>query len=120
MGDKGVHYIINACGCERNLADTEAVRKMLLDLVRMAGMNKLSEPTVVFHNAKNKLNSGVTGIILLSESHISIHTYSERGDIYMDMFSCRPFDVDIVKAYVTELFGMAEIDEQVIRRGLIL
>ncbi len=120
MSEKGIHYIINACRCSRNLADTEVVRKMLLDLVRMAGMNRLSAPTVVFHDAKNRLNSGVTGIILLSESHISIHTYSERGDIYMDMFSCRPFDVNVVKAYVTELFGIADIDEQVIRRGLIL
>jgi S-adenosylmethionine decarboxylase len=118
--NKGVHYIVNAYDCETNLDSVKAVEKLLNELVEKVGMTKLSVPTVLFHNAENIENSGVTGIILLSESHITIHTFSNRGEFYMDLFSCKPYDVKIVRDYINEMFKIGRLEEQTIRRGLIL
>ncbi|RME54828.1 hypothetical protein D6777_02545 [Candidatus Woesearchaeota archaeon] len=117
---KGIHYIINAYDCKNNLDNVDSIKNLLIDLVKMLGMNKLSEPYVVFHNAENKINSGVTGIILLSESHISVHTFSNRNEVYMDIFSCKPYDVSLVKNKVYEFFSIGKSEETIIERGEIL
>jgi S-adenosylmethionine decarboxylase len=120
MAEKGIHYIINAYDCKANLDSVEAVRDLLVELVESVKMKRLSEPFVVFHNAENYQNSGVTGIILLSESHVSIHTFSNRGEIYMDLFSCKPYDVEIIRKKIVDFFKIGKLDETIIERGEIL
>lgn len=120
MDKKGTHLIIDAYGCKQNLDNVKKIKNLLNDLVDMVGMKKLSNAKVVFYEAEKPINSGVTGIILLNESHISIHTYSNRDEIYMDIFSCRPFDPDNVKKYLKDFFKIDKLKQKVIRRGKIL
>ncbi len=117
--EKGVHYIVDAFGCKANLDSVETVHGMLVKLIKMVGMKRLSDPYVVDYKGENKLNNGVTGIILLSESHVSIHTYSNTGEFYFDLFSCRPFDVKVVRDFIKKTFQISDMNETVIRRGLI-
>ena len=43
---------------------------------------------------------GVTGIVLLAESHASVHTWPERGLVTLDVFTCGPMDAAVVVAAV--------------------
>lgn len=120
MQQKGVHYIVDAFQCKGPLDDVKIIKKLLKDLVKMVGMKELSKPSVIFYKAKKDINSGVTGIILLNESHISIHTYSNRNEFYFDLFSCRPYDAEIIRKHLKKIFKIGKMKEKTIRRGLIL
>lgn len=61
---------------------------------------------------------GVSGFVLIAESHISIHTFPERGYLSLDIFSCKDFDYTQAVAYVTEVFSIARHELNLLDRGL--
>ena len=50
------------------------------------------------------LPGGYSSVVLLAESHASIHTYPERSMAYLDMFSCKSLDVDKNIEFMTRTF----------------
>ena len=86
----GNHLAIDGLMCKRDkLRDESLIQNMLNNLPAKIGLNKMTQPKVVYHEAKNKSESGVTGFVLLCESHISIHTYPEKGFMVLDVFSIK-------------------------------
>lgn len=79
----GKHYLLNLYGCSFVLLDDE---RCLIDLLENAAV--ASGATVVQTVSKKFDPQGVTVLCLLSESHISIHTYPELGNCYVDIFTC--------------------------------
>ena len=62
--------------------------------------------------------SGCSGLILLYESHAAIHTYVDLKEAFIDIFSCREFNVESVQGTINEFFGSHEIvEEQICDRG---
>ncbi len=56
---------------------------------------------------------GTTGILLLSESHISIHTWPEEQFAILEMVTCKPFadtELDIIKKHISQFFGTKNIE----------
>ena len=80
MGD---HYLLNLYGCSFVLLDDE---HYLIDLLENAAV--ASGATVVQTISKKFEPQGVTIICLLSESHISIHTWPEEGSCAVDVYTC--------------------------------
>ncbi len=79
----GTHCICELYGCSREaLDDLELIRDALREGVHLAGATLLSE---TFHKFAPQ---GVTALGLLSESHISIHTWPESGYAAVDCFTC--------------------------------
>lgn len=60
---------------------------------------------------------GVTGFILLSESHISIHTYPELGLLAMDVFSCGPANPEAALDVFREALNPGRIWKAIHPRG---
>jgi S-adenosylmethionine decarboxylase len=93
------HIIFDAIGCDEKLLDSEEfVFKLLLEIPKIIDMKILSGPNVIRDYRKE--NTGITGFAIISLSHISIHTFVETGEIYIDVFSCRPFDYQKVRQYL--------------------
>jgi S-adenosylmethionine decarboxylase len=64
---------------------------------------KLNEVARAFHQFEPE---GVTGVIVLSESHFSAHTYPENDQIYVDLFCCsKDFSPDEAASVISEEFG---------------
>jgi S-adenosylmethionine decarboxylase len=79
----GKHYLLNLYGCTyAHLNDVH----FLVDLLENAAV--ISGATVCQTIFKQFDPQGVTILCLLSESHISIHTWPERGDAAIDIFTC--------------------------------
>lgn len=118
--EQGTHLTIDAFECDSvKLYDQNRVRRFLQELPEAIGMTAISDPFVMnYKHPGNNMDSGVTGFIIIAESHISIHTYPYRGCLFMDVFSCKPFDVKKVLMLVEKIFDSGRIEEQLIRRGI--
>jgi len=79
----GKHYLLNLYGCSFVLLDDQ---EYLIKLLESAA--SLSGATVVNTIFKKFDPQGVTVLTLLSESHISIHTWPEKGEAAVDLFTC--------------------------------
>jgi len=55
---------------------------------------------------------------MIAESHISIHTFPDQDYVFVDIFSCKNFDVDKAIGYVLDAFGATKSKKHVIARGL--
>ncbi len=80
----GIHLLVNMHGCPPELLErADVVSKLLNEVVNETGLTKLGENIHQFEPY------GVTAIILLSESHLSIHTWPEQdGSAAVDIFTC--------------------------------
>jgi len=79
----GEHYIVEASGCDPEIiGDVEKVQDILVEAAKEANVQIWS---VSFHRfAPN----GVSGVIVIAESHISIHTWPEVGYAAIDIYTC--------------------------------
>ncbi|HTZ55817.1 MAG TPA: adenosylmethionine decarboxylase [Candidatus Acidoferrum sp.] len=79
----GTHIVCELSGCDAAaLTNVDAVREMMI------GAAKASRATVMevaFHRFEPQ---GVSGVVVLAESHISIHTWPETGYAAMDFYTC--------------------------------
>jgi S-adenosylmethionine decarboxylase len=75
-------------------------------------------PYVFKYHGKVPEDWGVSGFVLIAESHISIHTFPDRGYLSLDIFSCKNFDFQQAITYVSELFGVTRHETNVLDRGL--
>lgn len=116
----GEHFMINAYrGSREKLLDRERVWRCLNELPARIGMRKLAEPAV--HWAEpNGINDpgGWSGVVVIVESHISIHTFPERRFASIDVYSCRNgLPTAEVEAYFRAVFGFEELETNFVVRG---
>ncbi len=80
----GTHLLVNMYGCPPDLLErADVVAKLLNEVVSETNLTKLAENHHQFEPY------GVTSVILLAESHISIHTWPEQnGSAAVDIFTC--------------------------------
>lgn len=80
---EGVHYVgsFKACNVDR-LTDLKGLKEKMIEAARASGASVLDSVDFVF------APDGYTLVILLSESHASIHTYPEYGACFIDLFTC--------------------------------
>ncbi len=114
-----MHLTIDGFGGDRERLSSEQLVRSLLD--RYPGeisMTKISEPLVLRYVGEKRDDWGVSGFVLIAESHIAIHTFPERGYVWVDVFSCKEFDGDIATDSIVEAFGLTHITKNVLPRGL--
>lgn len=83
---QGVHLTADLHGCPAGLpamGDPQALRTVCLQAVRAAGLQPVGE---LFHRFPGP--GGVTGAVLLAESHLAVHTWPEHGSVTVDAFVC--------------------------------
>jgi S-adenosylmethionine decarboxylase len=78
----GSHLILDLWEAE-NLEDPEYMEGAIVEAVKAAGATLLH-----IHLHKFSPNGGVSGVAVLAESHISVHTWPERGFAAFDIFMC--------------------------------
>ena len=90
-----MHLIIDGYGSNpRLLQDEEYICQLLDTYPSRIGMTKISAPTVFRYVGSKPEDWGVSGLVFIAESHISIHTFVERSYVNIDIFSCKDFDAE--------------------------
>ena len=116
----GPHLTLDLYYCNKEkLLDLDFIYKILDDLPDLIGMHKITAPQLmVQHSNPNTFDKGgISGFVLIAESHISIHTFVAQGYASIDIFSCKNFDVDKAIAYLTEKLGAKKVEKHLISRG---
>ena len=113
MQTVGRHLIIELFGCEPSrIDDLEHVASGLKLAAKRIGASVVSE---AFHRYAPQ---GVSGILLIAESHLSVHTWPERGYVAVDIYTCGGLDPRPGTEAMAEQFGATQWREQETVRGL--
>jgi S-adenosylmethionine decarboxylase len=117
----GEHVTIDGYGGEEALLDSkENVLACLNELPAILGMSQLAEPVVYYTEGNNaKDPGGWTGVVVIAESHISVHTFPKRGFVSADVYTCRNgMDKETVLKFFEKTFGLQKIETNFLKRGL--
>jgi S-adenosylmethionine decarboxylase len=116
----GVHFMLDGYGCPSPvLKDVDLLKKMLTEVPVTMGMHIISEPTVVEVGPKNRKDpGGLSGFVLIAESHLSFHTFPERGFVTIDVYTCQDeLDTEKLIAEFTKAFQIKSCDTYLQKRG---
>lgn len=99
---RGTEWIIDAHGCDpAALRDLTRLRTLFDRLVGALSLTPVAGP--VWHTFPAP--GGITGFVVLAESHLACHTFPEFGSICLNVFCCRPRpDLD-VSSVMAEVLG---------------
>lgn len=101
------------------LNSKKVVLEILNELPELLSMKKLSKPEVYFAPGNHfKDPGGWSGFVVIEESHISVHTFSKRGFVSADVYTCKNgLDQDFIKKYFTKKFALKDVETNFIKRG---
>ncbi|OZI49545.1 adenosylmethionine decarboxylase [Bordetella genomosp. 4] len=94
------------------LMDAEALQDALIQAARQAGAHVLGAH---FHHFGEQ--AGVTGVVMLSESHISIHTWPEHGFAALDVFMCGHAQPELALQHIRDVLRPGSEHVTCVERG---
>ncbi len=115
MKSLGKHLLAEYYRCDESaINDVQKVEEALVKAAEIAGATVIGKS---FHRFEPY---GVSGVVVISESHLTIHTWPEYGFAAVDVFTCGDH-VDPMKAheYLKEVFGTQNATVETILRGVL-
>jgi S-adenosylmethionine decarboxylase len=117
----GIHVMIDGYGAPPSLlADQSYLLSLLHELPIEMGMHAICEPQLVEVGPMNpKDPGGISGFVMIAESHISFHTFPKRGFVTMDLYTCQAnIDTQMIIARLKNVFKLSDADVFVQPRGM--
>lgn len=118
----GPHLVLDGYEADpRRLADLECIYDFLDRAPDVIGMTKIMPPYVFKFNPlppHPPEDAGISGFVIIAESHISVHTYPERAYLSADIFSCKVFPLETAIDFLVQHFKIGKWDYRVFDRGL--
>ena len=109
----GTEWLIDASGCDKEaLADLDRLRAVFQRVIRDLDLNVLGE--IAWHQFDHP--GGVSGLALLSESHLSCHTYPEFRAATFNLYCCRERTTWSWETILKEMLGATEVNVRVFER----
>jgi S-adenosylmethionine decarboxylase proenzyme len=111
----GRHMLLELYQCPINILDNiPKIESILIDVVNRVGAKLVNK---TFHHF---LPHGVSGVVVIAESHITIHTWPEHNYAAVDVFTCdEKTDYQLVEKLLVENFQSKKHQQQTIKRGEI-
>ena len=124
---QGLHLTADLRGCvgtQAALTDLEALRRLCLEAVAGAGLLPVGELFHRFPPAPGAAGpSGITGVVLLAESHLAVHTWPELMAVTLDAYVCNFGSDNSARAqtlidHLVDAFAPAQVERHALRRGM--
>lgn len=108
----GRHLLAEFTGCDpAPLADLEQVTSAMLRAAEASGA------TIITHSFHHFSPYGVSGAVIIAESHLAIHTWPEHGFAAVDFFTCGEVDMDRGLAVLKTAFAATGETRMALERG---
>lgn len=115
----GYHAIIDAAGCDHDaITSYDNVYAFAKAVVKAIDMVAYGEPQIINFGSGDK--AGFTLVQLIETSNICAHFVNELDEIYLDVFSCKPYDEKIVEELVSQYFKAKSLKRAFIKRKATL
>jgi S-adenosylmethionine decarboxylase len=109
----GTEWLVDAYGCApAKLRDRAVVIALLDRIVRDMELHVVSTAVHVFGG-----HSGITALYLLSESHLTIHTFPETGLATLNAYCCTPRAAALWEVVIRELLAARDVTVREVPRG---
>lgn len=110
----GIEWLVEAAGCRAAaLRDPALLEELFRRVIEDLGLHPLHAPS--WHVFPDP--GGVTGFVMLSESHLACHTYPEHGLAAINLYCCRPRPDWPWRDRLAEILGAAEVRVRVLDRS---
>jgi len=110
---RGIEWVVDAHGCDpAALADLALLRSLFDRLIAELHLTPVADPAWhVFAGT-----GGVTGFVMLAESHLACHTFPELGTICLNVFCCRARADWDAPRILSEILGARSVDVRRLER----
>ncbi len=116
----GPHLILEGYKCKNKkaLEDKATLIQILNDLPPLMNMNAIMPAHVLYYDGGDiPLDKGLSGFIIIAESHIAIHTFPEKEFFTLDIFSCKDFEAAAAISYINKFYMAEHCDHSFFERG---
>lgn len=113
-----VHLMLELYNCKRELlSDEPLLRRVLDEYPGRVEMEKVSPVHLYDIETSNPLDAGMSGFVVIAQSHISLHAWPEYGEVDIDICSCKEFSQEDAIAYAKEVFQTDDVEVHFVTRG---
>ena len=114
----GQHLMVDGYGGNsEKMENLDLIYNFLDTYPEKMEMTKIMPPYVFKYLGKKPEDWGLSGVVLIAESHISIHTFPFKQYLSLDIFSCKAFDSDNAIRFVKDMFGLTKTEIKLLNRG---
>ncbi len=112
----GTEWLVDAHGCDpERLRDLEGIRRLCVRIIAELKLRVVGE--AAWHQFP--WPAGVTGLYLLSESHLAVHTYPELGLATFNLYCCKSRPAWPWEARLREMLGSSQVMVRSVGRGSV-
>lgn len=112
----GTEWIVEAYGCSPHLLSSlDTVKALFARIVRDLGLHPCGETQW----RQFPQSFGITGLCLLSESHLACHTFPEYGSVCLNLFCCRPRTEWDFSRNLQQFFGALKVTVRKLERPYV-
>ena len=109
----GQHLLLECYACASDVLDN--IQQIEALLVKVAKQLNYTIVTTSFHKFAPQ---GVSGVVVIQESHISLHTWPEYNYAAVDIFTCgQNMDIELAKELLQEGLQSGKIETKLVERG---
>ncbi|MDT8859431.1 adenosylmethionine decarboxylase [Alkalihalobacillus sp. MEB130] len=113
MDTMGRHVIAELWGCDvEKLNDMSFIEQLFVDAALKSGAQVRE---VAFHKFAPR---GVSGVVIISESHLTIHSFPEHGYASIDVYTCGNLDPNVAASYIAESLRATASEVVEVPRGM--
>lgn len=106
----GYHLILDCKNADIDkIKSKDNIKKFVQELVKEIDMVAFGEPIIEHFATHNTNSSGFSLVQLIETSSITGHFVDQNGDCYIDVFSCKNFDINKTQAIVNKYFSPSQI-----------
>jgi S-adenosylmethionine decarboxylase proenzyme len=110
----GTHYLAEFFDCDRHIInDISLIERIMIEATERSGAHMIK---TFFHQFNPQ---GISGVIVIAESHFAIHTWPEHGYAAVDLFSCAEFNYKDALNHIRTGIGAGYHSVTLARRGIL-
>jgi S-adenosylmethionine decarboxylase len=114
----GPHLTLDLTGCPKEILENYELHFNYLKILpEMIGMTPIIQPYVFPYSGLVPEDRGITGIVIIAESHLSVHSFQEKNYTFIDIFSCKDFDIRRAIEYTIDIFKPMAFTQNIVQRG---
>jgi len=113
-----VHLMLELYNIEREILSNEPlIRRVLDEYPSRVGMEKVSPVHLYDIETSNPLDAGLSGFVVIAQSHVSLHAWPEYGEVDIDICSCKEFSQEDAIAFAKEIFQTDDVEAHFVVRA---